>query len=152
MVVWHPPPPDWERPRVRNDDSIVIELRYGQVSVLLPGDVEQAGEAAMAQLVRPGALTVAQAPHHGSQSSSSKAWLDGAHPSVAVISVGRNNRFGHPQAAVLERYRAAGAVIFRTDQDGAITIETDGRQMDVSGFTGRRLMLRTPAGERAPPP
>ena len=151
VIVWHPPPPEWERPRVRNDDSTVIELRIGQVSIVLPGDVERPGESDLARLVHLAPLTVAQAPHHGSASSSSKPWIDAEHPTVVMISVGRNNRFGHPHPSVLARYRAAGAVVFRTDQDGAVTLETDGRQLRVSGFTGRQFTFQAPAAGHPPP-
>jgi len=51
----------------------------------------------------------------------------------------RANHFGHPVPEVLERYREAGAEVFRTDQDGAVTLETDGQSMDIRTFTGRTL-------------
>ncbi|MCX6539577.1 MAG: ComEC/Rec2 family competence protein [Acidobacteria bacterium] len=151
VIVWHPPPADWERQRVRNDDSIVIELRYGNVSIVLPGDVEAPSEKALARLLAPAPITIVQAPHHGSPSSSSLPLLQAMSPAVVVMSVGRNNRFGHPGRAVLERYRAIGAGVFRTDQDGAVTIDTDGKTADVTSFTGRRQHL-TPAAPRAAPP
>ena len=65
-------------------------------------------------------------PHHGSLTSSSAAFVDALRPTVAIVSVGRSNHFGHPVPAVLERYRSVGAEIFRTDQDGAVTVVTDG--------------------------
>jgi competence protein ComEC len=151
VIVWHPPPADWERQRVRNDDSIVIELRYGGVSILLPGDIEAISEKTLAPLLAPSPITILQAPHHGSPSSSSLPLLQATLPAVVVMSVGRNNRFGHPGRAVVERYRASGAAVFRTDQDGAITIDTDGTTADVTSFTGRRQHL-TPAAPRAVPP
>jgi competence protein ComEC len=151
VIVWHPPPADWERQRVRNDDSIVIELRYGNVSIVLPGDVEAPSEKALARLLAPAPITIVHAPHHGSPSSSSLQLLQLMLPAVVVMSVGRNNRFGHPDRAVVERYRATGAAVFRTDQDGAVTIDTDGNTADVTSFTGRRQHL-TPAAPRAVPP
>jgi len=151
VIVWHPPPADWERQRVRNDDSIVIELRYGNVSIVLPGDVEAPSEKALARLLAPAPITIVHAPHHGSPSSSSLQLLQLMSPAVVVMSVGRNNRFGHPDRAVIERYRATGAAVFRTDQDGAVTIDTDGNTADVTSFTGRRQHL-TPAAPRAVPP
>jgi competence protein ComEC len=151
LIVWHPPPADWERQRVRNDDSIVIELRYGNVSLVLPGDVEAACETALAPLLIPAPITILHAPHHGSPSSSSLPLLAALSPAAVVISVGRNNRFGHPGRAVIERYRAIGAAVFRTDQDGAISISTDGSTLEIGSFTGRRQRL-TPAAPRAVPP
>jgi competence protein ComEC len=61
---------------------------------------------------------------------------------VAIVSAGRGNTFGHPAPAVLERYRDVGAHVFRTDRDGAITIETDGHTLAVTAFTGRAMELR----------
>ena len=88
------------------------------------------------------------APHHGSATSSTRPLLDAAAPDLAVISAGRGNRYGHPHAAVLDRYRAVGARILRTDIDGAVTLRTDGRVVEVRTFTGRSLTLRP--GRRAP--
>ena len=82
-------------------------------------------------------------PHHGSATSSSPAFLEALRPDIAVISAGRGNPFGHPVPAVLERYRDIGAAIYRTDQDGAVTVETDGKTVRVRTFKGRRLTLTT---------
>ena len=68
--VLHPPPPDWERQRVRNDDSVVLELRLGDVSIVLPGDIGSEGEQRVTPRLEPGAITILKAPHHGSATSS----------------------------------------------------------------------------------
>jgi competence protein ComEC len=141
VVTWHPEPPAWERQRVRNDDSVVVEIRFGAVSVLLTGDVESSAEAEIASMLEPAGVRVMLAPHHGSATSSSRRLLEAASPDVAVISAGRGNRYGHPHAAVLERYREIGARVLRTDVHGAIALRTDGRTVDVQTFTGRRLTL-----------
>jgi competence protein ComEC len=151
VVTWHPPPPDWERQRVRNDDSVVVEVRFGEVSIVLTGDVEGAAEADLAKLLEPAGVRVLLAPHHGSATSSTWPLLKAAAPDLAIISAGRGNRYGHPHAAVLQRYRAAGAEVLRTDLDGAISLRTDGRTVDVTTFTGRRLVLR-PGRRRVPVP
>lgn len=65
--VWHPPRPDWERQRVRNDDSLVVELRYGDVSILLPGDIGRDVERLLAPRLAPAAIRIVKAPHHGSR-------------------------------------------------------------------------------------
>jgi len=142
VVVWHPQPPEWERQRVRNDDSVVVDVRVGEVSLLLPGDAESSAEAEVARLVGPAGVRVMLAPHHGSATSSTWPLLRAAAPDLVVMSAGRGNRYGHPHAAVLGRYRAIGAQILRTDVDGAVTVRTDGRVVDVATFTGRRLTLR----------
>lgn len=135
--VWHPPAPDWERQRVRNDDSIVIELRYGDVSVVLPGDISSGVEAELATLIAPARRRVLKAAHHGSASSTSDAWLTALRPEIVLISCGRDNRYGHPAPAVLRRVRDHGATIVRTDDDGQVVVETDGTSVRVSSFMGR---------------
>ena len=119
---------------MRNDDSLVLELRYGEVSIVLPGDIGAAVEQGLALAIPPAPVRVLKAPHHGSATSSSMRFLTALRPQVAVISCGRGNRFGHPSAAVLARYREVGAPIYRTDEQGAITIDTDGRTVSVTPF------------------
>jgi competence protein ComEC len=142
VIARHPAIEDWERQKVRNDDSIVLELRWGDdVSVLLTGDIGKAVEREIAPLIPPARLRILKVPHHGSLTSSSAEFLAAIHPQVAVVSAGRSNHFGHPAPEVLDRYRAIGAAIFRTDQDGAVTVDTDGKTVDVHTFLGRRLGL-----------
>jgi competence protein ComEC len=141
VVVWNPAPPAWERQRVRNDDSIVIEVRFGRVALLLAGDVEAAAEAEVARLLEPAGVRVLLAAHHGSATSSTWPLLRAASPALVVVSAGRGNRYGHPHPAVLERYRAIGAAVLRTDLDGAVRIRTDGTVVEARTFTGRRVVL-----------
>jgi competence protein ComEC len=141
VAVRHPPIADWERQDIRNDDSIVLELRWGAVSVVLTGDIGAGVEETIAPLFEPSALRVVKVPHHGSLTSSSRGFLNALAPRIAVVSAGRNNTFGHPAPAVLERYREVGAEIFRTDRDGAVTIDTDGTSIAVKTFSGRKLIV-----------
>jgi beta-lactamase superfamily II metal-dependent hydrolase len=140
IAVRHPEPPDWERQQVRNDDSVVIELRWRDVSIVLTGDIGRETEQAILPRFAAAPLRVVKVPHHGSLTSSSPEFLEALAPRVAVVSAGRSNPFGHPAAAVLRRYRQAGADLFRTDQDGAVTVDTDGTSLDVHTFTGRRSL------------
>ena len=149
--VLHPPAPDWERPRVRNDDSLVLELRYGNVSIVLPGDIEAGGEAAVAAALEPVPWRVVKAPHHGSRTSSSVAFLGALNPTLAVVSAGRDHIFGHPHPEVVTRYEAAGAVVLATGQEGAVAICTDGRRLAASTHDGRRFAwdpVTAPGGGR----
>ena len=141
VQVLHPPPPDWERQKVRNDDSLVLELRLGEVSILLTGDIGQEVEPQSGSLLSSARLRVVKVPHHGSRNSSSAGFIAATRPAIAVVSVGRANRFGHPAPMVVERYRKAGAAVFRTDRHGAISAETDGRMVRVSTQTGQKLFL-----------
>lgn len=142
VIVRHPPPPDWERQKVRNDDSEVLEVRYGDVSFVFTGDIGREVEHDIAGSFEPAAIRILKVPHHGSGTSSSMEFLRALRPDVAVISAGRGNPFGHPIPAVLARYRDIGAAMFRTDQDGAVTVETDGATVYVRSFTKRSLTIR----------
>jgi competence protein ComEC len=142
LIVRHPGLADWERQDVRNDDSIVIELRWGDVSIVLAGDIGRDVEAAIARRFQPARLRVLKVPHHGSLTSSSAEFIAALEPRIAVVSAGRSNPFGHPAPAVLQRYREAGTEIFRTDKDGAVVVETDGRTINLQTFTGRTLAIQ----------
>ena len=144
--VLNPPEPDWERRRVRNDDSIVLDVRVGQVSFILPGDISAAVERSLFAQFEPAAVTIVKAPHHGSAGSSSPSLIAASRPAAVVFSAGRRNPFGHPAPAVVDRYAAAGARVFRTDRDGAIVMDTDGRTVNVwATWSGRRELLTTAA-------
>ena len=134
LRVLHPPPPDWERRRVRNDDSVVVEVVYGDVAILLTGDIGSDVERAIVPQLTPSRVRILKVAHHGSRTSSSAALLDAWRPQIAVISCGRGNRFGHPAPEVLQRLEAIGATLLRTDLDGQITIETDGRSLRTMTF------------------
>ncbi|MCP3103195.1 DNA internalization-related competence protein ComEC/Rec2 [Myxococcus sp. K15C18031901] len=110
-----------------NDRSIVLRVRHGDVTLLLPGDVEADAEAELAP--RLGAVTVMKAPHHGSRTSSTPALLEETRPRHVIFCVGRRNRFGFPHPEVEARYRAQGSECWRTDVDGAVTVESDGRDV-----------------------
>ena len=131
--ILHPDEPDWERQKVRNDDSIVLELRWRDVSVLLTGDIGRDTEHALPSLAS-SRLRVIKVPHHGSLTSSSEPFLRDARPTHAVFSAGRSNSFGHPVPEIVTRYEQVGAEIFRTDRDGAVTIDTDGYALNVHTF------------------
>jgi competence protein ComEC len=134
LRVLHPPAPDWERRRVRNDDSVVIEVVYGEVAILLAGDISAEVERAIAPLLTPARIRILKVAHHGSRTSSSAVLLDNWQPQIAVISCGRGNRFGHPAPEVLARLDAIGATVLRTDLDGQITIGTEGHSVRLTTF------------------
>ena len=138
--VLHPPIPDWERQRVRNEDSVVLEIRFGEVSILLPGDIGREAEQRLTPLLATARLTIVKAPHHGSATSSTQPFIDALHPSAVIFSAGRGNRFGHPAPSVVDRYRGANSVIFRTDEDGAIVLDTDGKSVEMWTLMGRRVV------------
>ncbi|PYO21278.1 MAG: hypothetical protein DMD88_09535 [Candidatus Rokuibacteriota bacterium] len=125
-------------PRSRNDEAIVLRVEYGLASFLLASDIEAAREQALVASGAPIAATVLKVAHHGSRTSSTPAFLGAVGPAVAVISVGPRNPYGHPDPGVLERLATAGARVYRTDRDGAVIFETDGRTLTVTRWAARR--------------
>jgi competence protein ComEC len=116
-----------------SEGSVVIKLTMGRASFLLTGDIESTREAA---LIRSGAdlrATVYKVPHHGSATSSTSEFVSAVDPLVDVISVGKDNRFGHPSPELLERLD--GDAVFRTDLHGDVAVSTDGRRLWIE--TGR---------------
>jgi len=148
IQILNPTPPDWERVKVRNDDSLVLHVRIGDVGFVLPGDITRAVEPEIVARLARAPLTIVKAPHHGSAGSSSPEFVDALRPAAVIFSAGRRNPFGHPAPAVVDRYRAAGAEVFSTADDGAVVIDTDGHRVRVRTFTGREASIRVPAPSR----
>ena len=140
--VLHPPEPDWERRRVRNDDSVVLEILYGDVAVLLAGDISADVERRILPTLTPAPIRVLKVAHHGSRTSSGAALVEGWRPDLALVSCGRGNTFGHPAPEVLARLAAVGATVLRTDADGQITLWSDGRQVRARTYRGRQVWAR----------
>jgi len=111
-----------------NDYSVVTRLDCGDIEFLFTGDAEAPVES---MLPAPVDAEILKVGHHGSDSSSSAAFLSMVKPEVAVISVGVGNPYGHPAKGTLERLQQAGAEIYRTDLNGNIVIETDGKTYSV---------------------
>ncbi|ATE59600.1 DNA internalization-related competence protein ComEC/Rec2 [Thauera sinica] len=137
--VLHPWPGG--RPARRNNDlSCVVKVTAGGGSLLLVGDLEAPGEAAM--IARHGvdalASSVVVVGHHGSRSSSSPAFVDAVMPEAAIHSAGYRNRFGHPHPAVWARWAGAGARNWRTDSQGAIGIRVTAAGIDVAAAREQR--------------
>ena len=142
MQVLNPPEPDWERQKARNDDSMVLRLRFGDVELVLTGDMGQEVEDRWPDETGAPPIRILKVPHHGSRSASSPHLLELVRPSLALVSVGAANLFGHPAPDVMARYTAIGADIFRTDQDGAVIVETNGAVVNVRTMSGRRFTVR----------
>jgi competence protein ComEC len=136
ILVLHPPPPDWERRTVRNDDSVVLEVVYGDVALLLTGDIGSGVEREIAQYLIPATTRILKVAHHGSRTSTSQELLDAWRPQIALISCGRRNPFGHPAPEVIARLIAAGVTVYRTDRDGEITVNTDGHSVSIRTYAG----------------
>ncbi len=128
-----------------NDKSVVLLVRHGDVTVLLPGDVEEEGEAALLAEERLGPVTVMKAPHHGSRTSSTEDFLARLRPRFAIFCVGRHNRFGFPHPEIEARYRTLGTECLRTDVHGAITLESDGHDVHLRSFLPAEAPVSTAA-------
>ena len=113
----------------RNENSVVLRLVYGQFTMLLTGDAGEAAEEDVLDTGRDVQSLVFKAGHHGSRTSSNEFFLAAVQPQIMVISAGKDNRYGHPHAEVLQRAADIGAVVLRTDEMGTIELVTDGQQM-----------------------
>lgn len=112
----------------KNDRSLCVKITYGRIKFLLTGDIERVAELALSNSGEDLSAHFLQAPHHGSKTSSSDTLLNAVNPTYAIVSCGVRNRYGHPHPTVLERYRARGIKVLRTDKQGAVTIRTDGKR------------------------
>jgi len=130
FAVLHPPSP-WPRAgEDLNEDSIVLAVTFGTFRALLMGDAGFVAESVLATVAGP--VDLLKVGHHGSRTASSAAFLATIRPQAAVISVGRNN-YGHPAAETLGRLHAAGAQVWRTDEEGSVSVESDGHTFTVNG-------------------
>ncbi|MEZ5653971.1 MAG: DNA internalization-related competence protein ComEC/Rec2 [Burkholderiaceae bacterium] len=107
-----------------NARSCVLRIRGAGGSMLLSGDIEAAQEARLVEILGSAGLRsdILLVPHHGSRTSSSENFLAAVAPSTAIVQAGYRNRYRHPSAAVMARYRERGIEVLRTDWDGAISI------------------------------
>jgi competence protein ComEC len=124
-----------------NDNSIAFILRYKHFRMLFTGD---AGSAAEQRFLAEGVDLHTEAikvGHHGSAYGSSPEFIAAVYPRYAIISVGRHNLFGHPAPSTIETLRRFGATVYRTDSDGSVSLETDGKLGGHFSATGIRLSL-----------
>jgi competence protein ComEC len=140
------PADDYVAQKVGNNDSLVLRISYGSRSFLLTGDMERGIES---KLLAAGAnlhADVLKVGHHGSRTSSTERFLEAVAPSVALISAGFENSFGHPHPDVLGRLSARHAAVLRTDLDGLVTVRTDGRSVffDLQAWQQNPQPLRFP--------
>lgn len=110
-----------------NDGSIVLLVTIGEITLLLTGDLEEAGEQALLSRALITDVDLLKVGHHGSKTSTSPGFLAQVRPEIAIISAGQNNRYGHPADSVIHRLEEAGAQILRTDQRGDIELISNGR-------------------------
>ena len=128
----HPPPvplrgPAWDA----NNNSVVLQLAYGNITFLLAGDIESEAEHYLVKNAGSLRSDVLKAAHHGSNSSSTDTFLGAVNPRWAVISAGQDNQYGHPHSDVLSRLEqtVGKSGIFDTASQGTISFSTDGDRL-----------------------
>lgn len=128
-----------ESPENLNNTSIVCRITYGENSFLFTGDMEYDAEKELTERNYPLNSDVLKVGHHGSSSSSSYTFLREVMPEYAVISVGKNNTYGHPTEKVLSRLRDVNAEIYRTDLQGHIVMHSDGESITVTAQKNQNI-------------
>lgn len=129
-----------------NDNSLVLTVKYGDVTALFTGDAQRSVEA---ELIKNGEninADILKVAHHGSRYASSVEFLNKVSPSVAVISSGSGNSYGHPHKEALERIEKCGAEILRCDKDGTVVLLSDGKE--VSTASGEAFEKREESVQR----
>jgi competence protein ComEC len=117
-----------------NTDSLVLMLSFGDHRLLFTGDIEKKAEARLVEAGKELRAQVIKVPHHGSKKSSTDPFIKKVSPSYAVISLGFGNPFHLPGKGVVERYGRLGSRVLRTDLDGAITVQSDGKKLRVGTY------------------
>ncbi|MGO2939203.1 MAG: ComEC/Rec2 family competence protein [Pseudolactococcus laudensis] len=120
-LIWH-----------NSNDSIVLHGKLYGKNFLFTGDLEEPGERELLAHYPTLAVDVLKAGHHGSKTSSSEPFVKAINPSIALISCGLDNRYGHPSTETLMTFRRYGIQIFRTDESGAIKFEKNSKSWHIS--------------------
>ncbi|HUO04667.1 MAG TPA: DNA internalization-related competence protein ComEC/Rec2 [Candidatus Binataceae bacterium] len=120
-----------------NNSSLVMRMAFGGTSFLFTGDIEAPAEHTMIGNRADLRATVLKVPHHGSSTSSTAEFIAAVKPEIAVISDGYLNRFHFPAAEVVDRYRTSGAILVRTDEDGAVMVDATQDSASVRTWRGK---------------
>lgn len=119
-----------------NNVSIAIKLTYGITDIFIGGDLPSEFEDQLSAEIED--IEILKAGHHGSKTSTSKSFLNKLKPEISIISAGLNNSYGHPHAEVLNNLQEVNSSIFRTDLDGNIKLELDGKNINIETSTGKK--------------
>lgn len=119
-----------------NNYSAVVKLTFVETSFLFAGDAEDVSEEEMLQKGYDLKADVLKVGHHGSSSSTTPEFLEEVDPEYAVIMTGKDNEYGHPHKEVMERLKNKGIKVYRTDQNGTVVVESDGRNITFSTKPG----------------
>ena len=151
-ILWPEDVADPAGTQAKNNDSLVVRLKYGERSFLLPGDAEKQVEYRILGEGNVGELhaDVLKVAHHGSKNSTMPEFLGAVNPQLSIISAGSENPYGHPAPELLERLGENGSKIFRTDRNGAVQVRTDGHVLKVDCTVGCRPETLTLAKTQPP--
>jgi competence protein ComEC len=112
-----------------NEGALVLNSTYGESEFLFTGDIGFEAEKALMESGADIDADIIKIAHHGSKYSSDGAFIDAVSPKIALISAGRNNTYGHPTAEVLEKLSDRNIAVYNTQQNGAVLIQTDGKNL-----------------------
>jgi len=121
-----------------NRASMTLKMVYKEQSFLFTGDIEKEEEEKMTHQYKPMDVDFLKVPHHGSKTSSTMEFIEWCNPEYAVISCGKNNRYGHPHEEVLKRYADKNVKVINTADSGAITIYSDGKKFSIHTMLDNR--------------
>jgi len=124
-----------------NNHSLVMELTYEGFKILLAGDIQKETEALLVKTQQLNPVDLLKVPHHGSDTSSTRDFLQKLQPRIALMGVGKNNSFHFPREEVLERYQVLGTQVLRTDEDGEIEVKFKQRKIILYTFAGKKIIL-----------
>lgn len=122
-----------------NEDSISLRASYGNVHFVFTGDAYKKNEAEMMQRHDHLEAQILHLGHHGSNTSTSQAFLDTVNPDVAIYSAGKDNMYGHPHREVVERVTSSNITLLGTSEDGTILVKTDGNTYEIE--TSKQTVL-----------
>ena len=134
-----------------NNNSIGLRVQHGDATALLTGDSQDAERQAWTVIARDlvAGCDLLELAHHGSRNRTDAGWLDLVKPKIAVVSYGRANKFGHPHAETVALLAAKGIPLKRTDQDGTVRAESDGKHWTITGGPSA-VVSATPAPPATP--
>ena len=117
-----------------NNYSVVTKLTHGNTSFIFTGDAEEISEKEMIEVYKDNLKSdILKVGHHGSTTSTSQEFLDAVRPKEAIISLGKDNTYGHPHKEIIDRLEANNIIIYRTDLEGTIIAKSDGNSIIFQG-------------------
>jgi len=122
-------------------ENIVGQLRYEDVGFMLTGDIEKNGEENILNEFENIKNNILKVAHHGSKTSTSKKFLNKVNPDIAIIQVGEDNQYGHPDSEVVNKLKEKNINIYRNDKDGDILVKTDGESYIVKPFEKQEELI-----------